>query len=282
MTRTAALGMTTWRASFALIAAVLLPASLSFQFPTLPFFNTKSAPTTFGQGSKNGNLLETKQELLSAVSFTANGKNASPSTQAKVLSLVRELETARPFRSLRNEEELAKLDGTWFLQYTSPSSIENEEQLIDEWKPVDPIEYGIDRRDRVIETKQFEAKGSISAVGIEVDTSERVVAQIFDMSELRVANEINFDWGKLTVRGPFEVSEKVENRAIVSFEELVIDPNRAPTLNLGFIFSAIKSLKGSDVGGWLETTYLDEEIRIGRGNKGTMFVLTRDRDAVKS
>lgn len=144
-----------------------------------------------------------------------------------------------------------------------------------------PVEYGIERKDKAIETKQFTAKGTVSAVGITVDTSNRVVKQIFDIAKGEVANEINFDWGKLTVRGPFEPSDKVSNRAIVAFEELLIEPNNGPVVNLSFLFAAIKTLKGSDVGGWLETTYLSEDMRIGRGNKGTMFVLTRDRDAVK-
>lgn len=144
-----------------------------------------------------------------------------------------------------------------------------------------PVEYSLERRDKAIETKQFAAKGTVSAVGITVDTSNKVVRQIFDIAKGEVANEINFDWGKLTVRGPFVPSEKVSNRAIVAFKELSIQPNNGPVLNLGFLFSAITKVKGSDVGGWLETTYLSDDMRIGRGNKGTMFVLTRDRDAVK-
>ena len=144
-----------------------------------------------------------------------------------------------------------------------------------------PVEYGIERGDKAIETKKFAAKGTVSAVGITVDTSNKVVKQIFDITKGEVANEINFDWGKVTVRGPFVPSEKVSNRAIVAFKELLVEPKNGPLLNLGFLFSAIKNLKGSDVGGWLETTYLGHDMRIGRGNKGTMFVLTRDRDAVK-
>jgi hypothetical protein len=143
------------------------------------------------------------------------------------------------------------------------------------------VEYGIEKKDKAIETEQFTAKGTVSAVGITVDTSSKVVKQIFDVGNGEVANEINFDWGKLTVRGPFVPSEKVSNRAIVAFKELLVELDNGPVFNLGFLFSAIKTLKGSDVGGWLETTHLSGDIRIGRGNKGTMFVLTRDRDAVK-
>ena len=32
---------------------------------------------------------------------------------------------------------------------------------------------------------------------------------------------------------------------------------------------------GSKVAGWLETTYVDDTIRIGRGNRGSLFILSR-------
>lgn len=252
----------------------------SFQFPTLP--NFFKPPTTTGAGSGSGLLEQQKEELLDAVSFTQNGKTASPATQAKVLSIVREIEKAAPPRLLFNDpNEANKLDGVWYLQYTSPSEIEDEEALIETWKPVDPVEYGIVKKESAIETKRFTAKGSVAAAGITVDTSNKVVKQIFNVAKSEVANEINFDWGRLTVSGPFVSSEKVSNRAIVAFKDLQIEFNNGPTLSLGFIFSAIQNIKGSDVGGWLETTYLGDDMRIGRGNKGTMFVLTRDREAVK-
>jgi hypothetical protein len=53
------------------------------------------------------------------------------------------------------------------------------------------------------------------------------------------------------------------------------------TLNFSFLFAILAVVKQTKDFGWLETTFIDEEIRIGRGNKGTMFVLTRDPDAVK-
>jgi hypothetical protein len=34
-------------------------------------------------------------------------------------------------------------------------------------------------------------------------------------------------------------------------------------------------IKREDQKGWLETTYLDQDLRIGRGNEGNLFVLKR-------
>ena len=36
-------------------------------------------------------------------------------------------------------------------------------------------------------------------------------------------------------------------------------------------------LLGDEAKGWLDTTYLGEDVRISRGNKGTTFVLVRER-----
>lgn len=132
-----------------------------------------------------------------------------------------------------------------------------------------------------IETKQFNAKGSVSAAGINVDTSNRVVKQIIDVKESRVTNDVELDFGRVEVGGPFRQSPNVPNRAIVSFEKADITLNNGFVIRLGFLFSIIALLQGSSDNGWLETTFLDDDVRIGRGNKGTMFVLTRDATAVK-
>ena len=52
-------------------------------------------------------------------------------------------------------------------------------------------------------------------------------------------------------------------------------------LDLGFLFNLQALVAGTDENGWLETTYLSDRVRIGRGNKGSLFVLTRDLDSVK-
>lgn len=261
-----------------IVASFVLVPSSAFQFPNISFL----PPSKTGASTSSSSLTQKKAELLELVSNTENGKTVAPPLQAKVLSIVREIEKASPFGSLQNPSEAAAIDGTWFLQYTSPSKLEDEEGLLDIWSPEDPVEFGIEKTDKKIETKQFTAKGTVSAVGITVDTSNRVVKQIFNIAESTVSNEINFDWGTLTVRGPFKPSDKVDNRAIVSFQQLIIEPKNLPTIDLSFLFSVIKNIKGSDVGGWLETTYLSgDDLRIGRGNKGTMFVLTRDPGAVQ-
>ena len=51
--------------------------------------------------------------------------------------------------------------------------------------------------------------------------------------------------------------------------------------DISFLFDIRGLIKGTKEAGWLETTYISKNMRIGRGNKGSMFILTRDRDAMK-
>jgi len=219
-----------------------------------------------------------KKQILEAVSFTSNGKTATPEQQAKVLALVRKLETEAPpsDKLLSDPAQAQVIDGTWYLQYTSPSNVGDADEFPDSWKP----EFATEGEAN-IETKQFQAKGSVSAAGIKVDTSNRVVEQIIDVAQSRVTNRVNLGWGTAIAGGTFRQSTKVPNRAVVSFDTAEITLNNGLKIDLGFAFSVIGFLRRSKENGWLETTFVDGDMRIGRGNKGTMFVLTRNADAVQ-
>lgn len=131
------------------------------------------------------------------------------------------------------------------------------------------------------EMVRFEAKGTVSAAGITVDTSNKVVKQCFDIAASTVTNDITLDFGRVCVSGTFRPSTSVTNRAVVAFENCQIILNNGIALDFGFVFAILALLRGTKDSGWLETTYLDSDMRIGRGNKGTLFVLTRALDAVQ-
>ena len=101
-----------------------------------------------------------------------------------------------------------------------------------------------------------------------MDTSNRAAKQIIDVSKAYVANEVDLDFGHVAVGGTFRQSEKAPNRVVVSFDKVEITLNNGPKLNLGFLFSLRALVKGTAETGWLETTYVDNNMRIGRGNKG--------------
>ncbi|KAK1740507.1 hypothetical protein QTG54_008602 [Skeletonema marinoi] len=251
------------RSTTTLLFCQLLATAHSFNLGTI------FKPPTFQAGAgKSNNLANEEAVLLQQISGTANGKNADIETQARVLSLVRKLETsAQPSPSLLSDPKEAKiLDGDWFLQYTAPSDIEN----------VDADEKWTATADEAkITTSKAGLQGAVSGGGIPVDASNNVAKQTFDLESQRVTNEIKTGLGLVIVGGPFRQSPNVPLRAVVGFDTARVGP-----LDISFLFDIRAKIKGSYDSGWVETTYVSDSVRIGRGNKGSMFILTRDRDAV--
>lgn len=269
----------------------ILCNSLSFNLPD--FFGSLSPKQPLSI-SRTNSIQTQKSDILQAISSTNNGKDATPEQQCSILQLVRRLETTQPPPSdiLTNPAEAQILNGTWLLQYTSPSEISDmptSDDSTDTWKPNgDPTEGAAN-----IEVRPFTARGSVSAAGVTVDTANRRVEQTLDIANQRVVNRVFTDWGVITVGGTFRVSTQVPNRAIVAFDTAQVQVGTSDggisttrrntpilTFQLGFVFSIIAFLRQSKESGWLETTFVDDEVRLGRGNKGTMFVLTRDSQAV--
>jgi hypothetical protein len=257
----------------------------SFQLPKLfqPLFPTATSTTSSSQSKKQ----KLEVLLLDAVSNTQNGKTATSSQQRNILNLVSKLETeypSPPLSAILSQEGTRELiDGTWFLQYTSPSEIssfdttlESEDFMNNEKASV----WKVENAEEDITTVKYNAKGSVSAGGINVDVSKKPPKQIFDLSQNTVCNEVDLDYGKVRVGGRFRLSEKKDNRVVVAFQECTIQLKLGITLDLGFLFKIRSMIVGTDESGWLETTYVSDSVRIGRGNKGSMFVLTRSEDDV--
>ena len=108
--------------SFLLLACTSDAFELGQIFNRLPKISAP-LPNTGGDAL----LLKTKSELLSSISNTANGKEASLETQRTVLQLVQSLETSLPVSQeiLSDPDQAKLLDGVWYLQYTAPSDIDD-------------------------------------------------------------------------------------------------------------------------------------------------------------
>jgi hypothetical protein len=63
------------------------------------------------------------------------------------------------------------------------------------------------------------------------------------------------------------------SQTLIGYQDVnsFIDTLRSPKKLLAIDFQ----IKREDQKGWLETTYLDQDLRIGRGNEGNLFVLRR-------
>ena len=167
------------------------------------------------------------------------------------------------------------IDGVWYLQYTQPSDIGVAE--IEPWIPESSTLESVSK----IDSRPAENKGTISFLGtIAVDTSNRLTTQTIDVKANTLANFVEQDFGSVLVQGSFEL-DSVPNRVVVTFERCEITLNNGFVFDLSFLFGLRAILNGGEkAGGWLETTYIDEDMRIGRGNRGSLFILTRDAGAV--
>jgi hypothetical protein len=112
------LRMQTFTLYYAILSAGILFAAEALQMPN--FFAGFKPPQV---AAKTKNSLQS--QVLKAVSFSNNGKDATLDTQRLVLKLVRQLEKKFPVskKLLTDAKQSQALEGTWYLQYTSPSDI---------------------------------------------------------------------------------------------------------------------------------------------------------------
>ena len=258
------------------VLSIIFGSVRAFNFPTIPTitFNPPSRFVVVRGGAERKNEVQ----LLRTIKDTGNGKNADIPTQVRVLSIVRKIETLTPPSPtlLSNlDEAKSLLDGEWYLQYTAPSEIDGVNPD-DKWVATDASEG-----ESNIETRQFNTAGSVSGGGIPVDASSTVAVQSFDVDNSRVKNVITTGLGVVTVGGTYSQSPSSPLRAVVAFDTAKIDLTIGLTVDLSFLFDLRAAVKGSRNAGWLETTYVSKDVRIGRGNKGSVFILTRDRDALQ-
>ncbi len=192
-----------------------------------------------------------KAELLEAIAGKNRGILATPTDKQAILAAIAQLEDRNPTPNpLRSPEKLA---GNWRLLYTTSQELLRIDQV-----PL--LKLG--------QIYQF------------INPS---LAQIYNIAEVV---GLPFLEGIVSVVARFEpVSDQ---RVNVKFGRLILGPQRlmgyqtpaqfVAQIEAGQKFRALDLKVDSDrQQGWLEVTYLDDDLRIGRGNEGNVFVLTKVR-----
>jgi hypothetical protein len=198
--------------------------------------------------------MSNKAELLEAIAGTNRGLLASEMDNVRVLSAIQELEDCNPTPKPIAAKEL--LEGDWRLLYTTSKEI-----------------LGIDRF-------------PLFKLGQIYQCIRTAEAKIYNIAEVL---GMPFLEGIVSVAARLEpVSEK---RVAVIFERSIVGLQRvfnyqSPSSFIKQIESGKKflpidfTIENRDRQGWLDITYLDRDLRIGRGNEGNVFVLTRDKTAL--
>lgn len=190
-----------------------------------------------------------KAELLAAIAGTNRGVITTEANRSLVLDKVVQLEVQNPTPQPLSEQEL--LSGVWRLIYTTSPDLLGLARL--PVVPAGPI-YQCIRGQELKLYNVLELQGIPFLEGVLC-----VAARLTPVSERRV--QVNFERSILGVKGLMNypsldvLISRLETQSPVAALSMPLDTDRSA--------------------GWLETTYLDEDLRIGRGNNDSLFVLTR-------
>ncbi len=188
-----------------------------------------------------------KAALLEAIAGKNRGLLATERDKQAILMAIARLEDRNP---TPRPVEAGILDGDWRLLYTTSRGLLNIDQL-----PL--LKLG-----QIYQCIRVQTKSVYN------------IAEIYGLPYLE---------GLVSVTARFEpVSER---RVQVKFERSIIGLQRLISyqspmdliqqIETGKKFAAIDFRLERDQQGWLDITYLDDNLRIGRGNEGSVFVLSK-------
>lgn len=190
-----------------------------------------------------------KAQLLEAIAGKNRGLLANEMDKVKVLSILEKLEDHNPTPKPLEAGEL--LDGDWRLLYTSSREILNIGKF--------PL-LQLGQVYQCIRSKEAKIYNIAELTGLPfLESIVSVAATIEPISELRV--NVKF------------------NRSIVGLQRILnytSPDNLIERIESGKKFPPLDfNLENRDRLGWLDITYLDEDLRVGRGNQGNVFVLAK-------
>ena len=190
-----------------------------------------------------------KTELLNEIAGKNRGLLVSELDKKMILSAVAKLEDLNPTPRPTEAPEL--LDGDWRLLYTTSGGLLGLDRL-----PL--VKLGqIYQCIRVADARVYNIaevyglpylEGLVSVCAKFSAVSERRVTVKFDRSVVGLQRWVGYQSPQALIQ-KFETGEK-----LMALDNPILDREQR---------------------GWLDITYLDQDLRIGRGNEGSIFVLTK-------
>ncbi|KAK7366966.1 hypothetical protein VNO80_08970 [Phaseolus coccineus] len=216
-----------------------------------------------------------KRALVDTVYGTELGIQAGSEVRAEVSELVTQLEAVNP--NLAPVEESALLDGNWVLLYTASSEL--FPLLAAGRLPL----LKVDRISQTIDASSFTIINSTTLSSPFASLSFSASASFEVRSPARI--QVTFKEGSVQ---PPEIKSKVELPENVDIfgQKLSLQPLQQSlgplqglVENISRVISGQPPLKipipGERTSSWLLTTYLDQDLRISRGDGG-LFILARE------
>jgi hypothetical protein len=194
--------------------------------------------------------MNTKASLLEAIAGKNRGLLVNDKNKVNILSLVEQLEDHNPTPEPLQAPEL--LNGNWRLLYTTSKSILGLGNF-----PL--VQLGeIYQCIRVNDRKVYNIAEIIGIPFLEGLVS---VAATFEVVSHKRIN-VNFE------RSIFGLQRFMGYLSPQDFITKIENGNKFPPFDF--------SINNREQKGWLEITYLDRDLRLGRGNEGNIFILAKD------
>ncbi|AFZ04392.1 PAP/fibrillin family protein [Calothrix sp. PCC 6303] len=190
-----------------------------------------------------------KSALINAIASTNRGLIATETQKQSILAAIASLEDLNP--TPRPLEARDRLNGDWRLLYTTSRGLLNLDRF------------------------PFLQLGQIYQCIRVNNNSVYNIAEIYGLPYLEGLVSVSAKFEPLSIR---RVQVKFE-RSIIALTRVV--GYKTPTEFIQQIESGKKfmafdfAIKSNNQQGWLDITYIDDDLRIGRGNEGSVFVLTK-------
>ncbi|KAJ1291448.1 hypothetical protein BS78_02G316000 [Paspalum vaginatum] len=222
-------------------------------------------------------VAELKARLKEALYGTERGLRASSETRAEVVELITQLEARNPTPA--PTEALTLLNGKWILAYTSFSQLF---PLLGSGRLPELVK--VDEISQTIDSENFTVQNCIKFSGPLASTSVSTNAKFEIRSPKRV--QIKFDEG---VIGTPQLTDSIvlpENFELFG-QKIDLSPFKGIFSSIENAASSVaKTISGQpplkipirtdNAESWLLTTYLDEELRISRGDGSSIFLLFKE------
>jgi PAP_fibrillin len=221
-----------------------------------------------------------KEELLELVQATPSGRATPQRLTAQISEKVRTLERSCP---TPDDQVLSKLAGAWELLWTAQDPGRPETQrLATSWiNPLENQSYSNNPEGRANPFLPVELQNRLERLGLVSSVASRRSTQTIDAKTGLIRNVVAIQLGPNA-----SASRRASLTVLVKFAPVQADPRR---VNVKFEACRV-SVPGTPIDwnfplgligptGWLQTVYIDDDLRVTRGHKGSVFVLSRPRRA---
>jgi len=274
-----------------------------------------SLPLTFLHlASKENSSLETpqqqdkKQYLMDLLKDVPANQKSSTQLTARILKIVKDMEIDNNNSNnndssssvIPEQDILPALAGNWQLLWTAQDKESTEWKVLEPWKTwINPLENqsysnnpsstaaAVGRSNPILPQNMQDNLEKMGIIVPQPNTAGVRSSQAIDLKKKRVRNVVSFELPSLPKMAQTTSTSNNKNRKATLVVDVGFQPNRSDLRRIDVKFESCRvTIQDSPLDftiplgiigptGWLRTVYMDDTIRITRGHKGSVFILSR-------